>query len=138
MAFMIQKVEGGRVPGIEYLPCGAITPKVGMALTQSEGNLAIAAGTIVPTYVSMIEKTEVCTAGDIIPVMRVLPDMVFETIISETAEAVKLGDKVTIHTDGLQVTATTAGGVAEVVAMEGTEAGTTVQVRFPGGLAADG
>lgn len=35
MAFLIQQVDGGRVPGIEYLPCGAITPKVGMALIQS-------------------------------------------------------------------------------------------------------
>ena len=43
----------------------------------------------------------------------------------------KLGDKVTLHTDGLQVTATTASGVAEVVGMDGTAAGDRVRVRFP-------
>ena len=49
---------------------------------------------------------------------------------------VAVGDKVTIHTDGLQVTATTTGGVAEVVWMEGTASGAKVRVRFPGVTAA--
>ena len=131
MAFLIQQVDGGRVPGIEYLPCSAITLKVGMALAQSGGNLAIASGTTAPTYVSMIEKEAACAAGDIIPVMRVLPDMVFETTFSTAASAIKLGDKVTLNTDGLQVTATTTSGVAEVVGMDGTAAGDKVRVRFP-------
>ena len=120
MAFLIQQVDGGRVPGIEYLPCGAITPRIGMALIQSGGNLAVASGTTAPTYVSMIEKET-----------RVLPDMMFETTFQAAASSVKLGDKVTLHTDGLQVTATTASGVAEVVGMDGTAAGDRVRVRFP-------
>lgn len=138
MAFMIQQVDGGRVPGIEYLPCGAITPKVGMALIQSGGNLAIATGTNVPTYVSMVERETACTSGDIIPVMRVLPDMTFETTFQAAATAVNLGDKVTLYTDGLQVTATKTSGVAEVVDMDGTAVGDKVRVRFPGGAAAAG
>lgn len=131
MAFMVQQVDGGRVPGIEYLPCGAIIPKVGMALIQSGGNLAIATGSNAPTYVSMIEKETACTAGDIIPVMRVLPDMMFETTFQAAATGVNLGDKVTLHTDGLQVTATKTSGVAEVVGMDGTAVGDKVRVRFP-------
>lgn len=130
MAFMVQQVDGGRVPGIEYLPCGAIIPKVGMALIQSGGNLAIATGSNAPTYVSMIEKETACTAGDIIPVMRVLPDMMFETTFQAAATGVNLGDKVTLHTDGLQVTATTTSGVAEVVYKDGDAAGSMVRVRF--------
>lgn len=136
MAFLIQQVDGGRVPGIEYLPASAITPKVGMALVQSGGNLAIASGTTAPTYVSMIEKEAACAEGDIIPVMRVLPDMMFETTFQAAATGVNLGDKVTLHTDGLQVTATKTSGVAEVVGMDGTDAGSKVRVRFPGGAAA--
>lgn len=54
MSFMIHKVDSGQVPGIEYLPCGAITPKIGMALVQSGGNLAIATGTTAPTYISIV------------------------------------------------------------------------------------
>ena len=49
MAFLIQQVDGGRVPGIEYLPCGAITPRIGMALIPSGGTLAVASGTTAPT-----------------------------------------------------------------------------------------
>lgn len=71
MSFKIHSIDDNRISGIEYLPCGAITPKVGMALVQSGGNLALATGTNAPTYISMCEKDSPCTAGDIIPVIRV-------------------------------------------------------------------
>lgn len=130
MAFKIHTTDDNRVPGIEYLPAGAITPKVGMALVQSSGNLAIATDTSKPTYISMCERETACTAGDLIPVIRVQPDMIFETTFSAAASSIKLGDKVTLHTDGLQVTATTTSGVAEVVGMGGTAAGDVCRVRF--------
>lgn len=131
MAFKIYKTDDGRIPGIEYLPCSAITPKVGMALVQSSGNLAIATGTTAPTYISMCEKDSACTAGDIIPVIRVSKDMVFETNFSAAATSINLGDKVTLHdSDGMQVTATTTSGVAEVVYMDGTASGSMCRVRF--------
>lgn len=131
MAFLTHKADGGRIPGLEYLPCAAITPKIGMALIQSGGNLTTASGSSMPTYISMVEKEAACTAGDIIPVFRVLPDMVFETTFQAAASALKLGDLVTIHTDGMQVTATKTNGVAEIVEMGGTNAGDAVRVRFP-------
>lgn len=131
MAFKIHKIDDGRIPGIEYLPCGAIAPKVGMALVQSAGNLAIATGTTAPTYISMCEKDSACTAGDIIPVIRVSKDMVFETTFSAAATSIKLGNKVTLHaSDGMSVTATTTDGVAEVVYMDGTASGAMCRVRF--------
>ena len=34
MAFKLHVVDGGLVPGMEYLPAGAITPKAGLALVQ--------------------------------------------------------------------------------------------------------
>ena len=128
--FLIHSIDGGRGCGLEYLPCSAITPKAGMAMIQSGGNLAIATGATKPTYICMCEKESACAAGELIPVMRVLPDMVLETTFSAAATSIKLGSKVTLHTDGLQVTATTTDGVAEVVYMEGTAAGSTVRVRF--------
>ena len=131
MAFKIYKTDDGRIPGIEYLPCSAITPKVGMALVQSSGNLAIATGTTAPTYISMCEKDSACTAGDIIPVIRVSKDMVFETNFSAAATSVKLGNKVSLlASDGMSVTATTTDGVAEVVYMDGTASGAMCRVRF--------
>lgn len=130
MAFKIYSTDDNRVPGIEYLPASAITPKVGMALTQTTGQLALATGATAPTYISMCEKDGECTAGDIIPVIRVNKDMIFETTFAEAATSVKLGSKVTLHADGLQVTGTTASGVAEVVYMDGTAAGDMCRVRF--------
>lgn len=133
MAFKIYQTDDGRVPSIEYLPAGTITPKVGMALTQSSGKLAIATGTTAPTYISMCERETACTDGEVIPVLRVLPDMVFETTFSASASSVKLGDKVTLHaSSGLEVTATTTSGVAEVVYMDGTASGSMCRVRFAG------
>ena len=128
--FLLHSTDDGRVPSLEYLPCGAITPKAGMALTQSSGNLAIATGTTKPTYISMIEKSAACTAGDVIPVFRIDPGMIFETSFSASASGVIPGDKVTIASDGLRVTATETSGVAEVVCKEGSGSGDMCRVRF--------
>ena len=95
MAFKIYSTDDNRVPGIEYLPASAITPKVGMALTQTTGQLALATGATAPTYISMCEKDSECTAGDIIPVIRVGKDMILETTFAAAATSIKLGDKVT-------------------------------------------
>ena len=130
MGFLIHSVDDNRVLGLEYLPCSAITPKVGMALVQTGGNLALASGTTAPTYISMCERKEACTAGELIPVIRVQKDIIFGVPAQAAMTSVKLGDKVTIYTDGMQVTATTTSGVAEVVGMEDTAAGSTVLVRF--------
>lgn len=130
MGFKIHTVDGGYVPGIEYLPAGAITPKVGMALVMSSGNLALCTGANAPQYISMCEHESTLTAGDVIPVIRASKGMIFETTFSAAATAIKAGNKLTIAADGMQVTATTADGVAEVVSMDGTAAGSTVRVRF--------
>ena len=130
MGFTIHAVDDGRVPAIEYLPAGTITPVIGMALVQTNGKLAVASGTTKPAYISMCEKDSACVDGDVIPVMRVQPDIIYETTTTAAMTSVSLGNKVTLHTDGLQVTATTTSGVAEVVYMAGTTAGSTVRVRF--------
>ena len=128
--FKIHSVDDGRNVPIEYLPASAITPKMGMALTQTGGMLAVASGTTAPSYVCMCESESACAAGDIIPVLRVGHDIIWETIAQAAMTSVKLGDKVTLHTDGLQVTATTTSGVAEVVYKDGDAAGSMVRVRF--------
>lgn len=139
MAFKVHQTDDGRVPGIEYLPASTITPKVGMALIQTSGKLAIATGSNQPTYISMCERTTACADGEIIPVLRVLPDMIFETEFSAAATSIKLGDKVTLNdSNGMDVTATTASGVAEVVYMDGTASGSMCRVRFNRPAAAGG
>ena len=124
--------EDGRVAPWEYLPCGAITPKLGMALVFSSGNLAIATGTTKPTHISMCEKSAAVSAGTVIPVIRVQPDQVFETTNSASLSGVNIGQKVTLHaSNGLQVTGTTTSGVAEVIYKEADASGSRVLVRFP-------
>ena len=130
MGFLIHSVDDNRVLGLEYLPCSAITPKVGMALVQTSGNLALASGTTAPTYISMCERDTACTAGELIPVVRVQKDIIFGVPAQAAMTSVKLGDKVTVHTDGLQVTATVASGGAEVDGWEGKDAGSTVLEWF--------
>ena len=130
MAFLIHSTDDGRVLPWEYLPAGAITPKVGMALTQTSGNLALASGTTKPTYISMREQETALTAGDLIPVVRVQPDVIFETELSAEGTSLKVGQKVTVATDGLRVTATTTDGIAVIVEILGTAIGDKVRVRF--------
>lgn len=131
MAFFIHQVEAGDIPPLEYLPCGAITPKAGMALIQSSGNLAIATGTNKPTYISMVEKDAAVSAGTLIPVIKVLPNIIFETTNSASLSSANVGAKVTLHaSSGLQITGTTTSGVATIVSKDGDAADSKVRVRF--------
>ena len=51
--------------------------------------------------------------------------------LSAAGTSLNLGDKVTLHaTNGMEVTATTSNGVAEIIDMDGTAEGSTVRVRF--------
>ena len=54
----------------------------------------------------------------------------YETHNQAAFTSVKKGSRVTLHTDGMRVTATTAGGVATVLDFEGTAAGSVVHVCF--------
>lgn len=129
--FIPHSTEEGRVTPWEYLPCSAITPKIGMALIMSSGKLAIATGTNKPTYISMVDKDAAVTAGDIIPVIRVHEDEIFECTNSASLSGVNIGQKVTLHaSNGLQITGTTSSGVAEIVAKDGDASGSRCLVRF--------
>lgn len=131
--FFPDQSDHGAVTPFEYLPCGAITPKAGLALVLTNGLLALATGATAPTYICMKDADAAVTAGTIIPVVRVDKDRIYETTNSAAFSSAKIGQKVTLHTDGLQVTATTTNGVAEIVDFDDkakSSAGGTVHVRF--------
>lgn len=113
MAILIYQTDSGRVPGLEYLPSGAITPKTGMALKLTAGKLAVAAGADTPLYLSMTERSKACTAGQLIPVIRAAADIIFETETPAGFTAA-VGDKVQLKIDGCGLSAA-AGGPAEIV-----------------------
>ena len=129
--FINIKNDDGHVAPFEKLPCSAITPKNGMAMVLSSGKLAIASGTNRPEFICVEEHDSAVEAGDLVTVVRADHDTVYETELSADGTGLNPGDKVTIATDGLRVTATKTNGVAELVYLDDTAAGGMVQVRFP-------
>lgn len=129
--FRVHMVDDGRNMPHEYLPAKGLTPQMGMALRLEGGKLVTAKGAEKPEYISMTERAEACKEGDVIPAIRAAADTSWEVEASADMAAIKVGDKVTISTDGLSVTAT-KGGAARVVGMEGTAVGDRIFVRFGG------
>ena len=129
--FIPHSNSDGRVQPWEYLPAtGSTAPSIGLALVLSSGKLAKASGTTKPTYICMREEAAAVAAGTLIPVIKVEPDIVFECTNSASLSGVGIGAKVTLHTDGMQVTGTTTGGVATIVDKDGDAVGSRVLVRF--------
>lgn len=128
MAFFLQSMDVGQTPPIEYRQATAEEDVVlGEALvTASTGLLTKCGATARPEYIAAGPQDE----NDMVPVIRVQDYQVWRTQLSAAGTSLKLGNKVTLETDGLRVTATTASGVAAIVAMEGTEVGDGVRVRF--------
>ena len=130
MGFMIQSTGDHRVPVNKLLPCGAITPKVGMAMVLTAGQLGIASGTTKPTHICVEEHEAAVAAGTLIHVHQVEPDITFGVPLSVAGTSLKVGQKVTIAADGLAVTATTENGVAQIEKICGTGVDDLVHVRF--------
>ena len=128
--FTLAKMGVGLTPPIKYrTPKSGETITVGEALVDSASGLTKCGATTKPDYVAVGPVNRDREA----PVIKVESYMEFETTLSAApAEDATLtpGTKVTLHTDGLQVTATATNGVAVIVAMEGTAAGSTVTARF--------
>lgn len=112
-----------------YLPTTAEEVYVaGEVVKLASGALTKASGTDVPTYV--VQEAATGAAGKKIAVYRIPSTMVFEVPLAAAGTALNIGDKVTIHTTGTDVTATTTGGVFEIVDINGTAVGDTVCVRL--------
>lgn len=127
MAFkFVKSVSGENFPIMRKILNGATATDADIALTQTAGKAAVASGSTRPRFIS-------CGAGPAngqVPVQPMTSHYVWETTFSASAASINEGDKVTLSADGAEVTATTASGVATVVAMFGTGVGSTVWVRF--------
>lgn len=99
---------------MEYLPMTAeVEYDVGCGLVFSSGTAALATGTTAPTHICVTTATGV--AGGFVQAIRVLKDMTFLCTLAAAGTSLAIGNKVTIHTDAKNVTATTTSGVAEIV-----------------------
>ncbi len=127
--FIPYKYPDGQPTPFEYMTVGDGTYKVGDALGFTGGVLElITGGTTAPEYLSMFDGT--LAANAVKPVIKVDKDVVYESELSENSAGIAAGAKYTLAASGDSVTATTAGGVAEVIGYSGKGVGDTVYVRF--------
>ena len=128
--FCLSSMKVGLTPPIEYKTATAgESYAVGEALKQSGGKVTLCSGTTKPEFVCVGPANG---AGEV-PCVAVQDYMEFETTLAVApadSAAIGVGDKVTIHTDGMQVTATKTSGVAQIVALDGQAVGDRVVVRF--------
>ena len=131
--FKFIKIENARmnVPEPEFLEVTASEAvSEGEALVLSSGKLTKCGATATPTFIAMASLAAAATKR-VIPVCRVESNQLYEVTVNATPTSLNVGDKVTLHTDGLQVTATTTSGVAEIADKNGAAAsGDKLIVRF--------
>lgn len=133
--FRLLKIENARmnVPEPEYLDAkDSEVISIGEALTLSAGVLTKCTGTTKPTHIAMGEKAAADTNRRM-PACRVESNQVYAVpVTAAPTSALVPGAKVTIYTDGLQVTAApTTDGVVTVIDKNGaTAVGDEIIVRF--------
>ena len=128
--FMLSRMLVGNTPPIVYMqPTDGETYQVGEALKLASGKVTLCSGAAAPSHVCVGPIND----NGVVPCVEVQKYMEFETTLGVAptdSATVGVGDKVTLHTDGMQVTATKTGGVAEVTGIDGQTVGSRVTVKF--------
>lgn len=131
--FKLVKIENAKCNAPEpiYLTVGATAVNRGQALKLDGGVLVVHGADSDDASQVYIAMADADAGAKDVPVIRVTPDMLFEADTQADCSAAVIGSKVTMHTDGLQVTATTEKGFITVVDLDGASAaGDTIRVRF--------
>ncbi len=130
MSFLPVKSNTGASTPWEHLTAAAGTYKVGQLLSVTGGKLTAitAASTTTPPYVCMADAT--VADGELLPVVRVNEDAIYETTLSAAAASAKVGTKLEVSAGGLEADAAATGTFEVVTIMEGTAKGDTVRGRF--------
>lgn len=128
--FMLSRMLVGNTPPIVYMqPTDSESYQVGEALKLASGKVTLCSGAVAPSHVCVGPIDD----NGVVPCVEVQKYMEFETTLGVApadSATVSVGDKVTLHTDGMQVTATKTGGVAEVTGIDGQTVGSRVTVKF--------
>lgn len=127
--FTPHKSDTGAVPPWEYLGAAAGEYKAGQLLQLSGGKLAAitAACKTTPPYLCMADMT--AENEELVPVIRVSDDMIYETQLSAAAASAAVGTKLEVSAGGLLADAA-AEGTFEITYLEDTAAESTVYGRF--------
>lgn len=129
MGFVPVKSMDGASDPFEY---GLMTDAEAVTITQAlkitNGRFTKASGTDVPTAIALASAAAGTNVK--IPFVRLDDQREFEVKSTATVASTLVGAKVTLHTDGLSVTATTTGGVFLVSATDGATTNSTVRGYF--------
>lgn len=131
--FKLIKIENARmnVPEPVFHEVTASESVVmGEALVLTNGKLTKCGATVKPEFIAMADCAA-DAAKRFIPAARVEPNQLYEVPVQAAPTSLVEGSKVTLHTDGLQVTATTESGVVTVESLNGAAAaGDIIVVRI--------
>lgn len=131
--FKLIKIENARmnVPEPVFHEVTASEAVVmGEALVLTNGKLTKCGATVKPEFIAMADCAA-DAAKRLIPAARVEPNQLYEVPVQAAPTSIAEGSKVTLHTDGLRVTATTTSGVVTVESLNGAAAaGDIIVVRI--------
>jgi hypothetical protein len=131
MAFkVVKRLTADTEPFEYYLGTDAEAYTLGEALVQTSGRLTKCGATAAPEFICMKTQAAEATAATPIPVIRVRETTEFATTSTATVADTVVGSKVTLHTDGLTVTATTNSGVFEISQTDGATTNSAVRGYF--------
>lgn len=102
----------------------------GEALSIGEdGTVTKCVGAATPDFICQ-SKLDSAVAGDVVSVTLVHAQQMLEVPLQAAGTALNVGDKVTVGTDGLTVTATTTSGTFLITEILGTAVGDSVRGYF--------
>jgi hypothetical protein len=131
MAFKLHSTLDGAQPPFEYyLMTDSEAVTLGEALVQTSGRLTLCGVTTTPQFIAQKTQAAETTAITPIPVIRVTEQQEWENTSNATTAVTLVGNKVTIHSDGLVVTATTSSGVFELTYTDAVTDGGVVRGLF--------
>jgi hypothetical protein len=127
---LVKKPDMGEPPFEYFLLTDAEGSTAGEALVQTSGRLTKAGATATPEFIAIRTQVAEGTSVTPIPVIRVQDTFEFQTTSIATVANTLVGAKVTLHTDGASVTATTTSGVFAVSATDGATTNSKVRGYF--------
>ena len=101
----------------------------GEALKLASGKATKCTGATAPDYICQ-SKLDGAVDGDVVLVSLVNAQQELEAPLEAAGTSLKIGNKVTVGTDGLSVTATTTDGVFLITQILGTAVGDKVRGYF--------
>ena len=129
MAFRLYSTNDGHVPAWEYYECSAMQPKVGLCMAlNADGQLEASA---TPAFICMREEVAAVEAGTKIPVVRIAPDQIWESVLSTDAPDAKVGATADVSSTREWVKARDmANNNLEITYLDGVVMDSVVRVRF--------